>query len=325
MSILTEFTQQLINGLKEKKKNGRPLADSSIAVYMRNLEKLNDNIPIRNLKFLENIEDVKEKLANYKPTTYRNFLISIVSALSIVKNESKKNKKLYDDYYKMMMDINNQLKNEPMGQMSETQRENWVSMDDIKNVLSDVENKVNKFKDNKEIGLSQYNVLLDYLILSLYILIQPRRNADYQKMNITKNPIPIDSNVNFYNVDDGSFIFNCFKTSKSIGQQEKIIPQDLKNVIDIYLRHHPLYKKIKQNKIINVPFLVYYDGEPFKQTNSITRILNRLFAPKKVGSSLLRHIYLSDKYGDLMKEQLEDAEAMAHSVSTARDNYIKFD
>ena len=325
MSVLTEFAQIIINGLKEKKKNGRPLADSSINLYIRNLEKLNDNIPIRNLKFLEDIDEVKNKLSNYKPNTYRNFLISIVSALSVVKNENKKNKKLYDDYYKMMMDINKQLKEEPMGQMSETQKENWVTMEEIKKVLNELENKVNKFKDYKEIGLTQYNVLLDYVILSIYILIQPRRNADYQKMNIIKGPVPIDSSVNYYDADNGIFIFNCFKTSKTKGQQEKEIPDDLKNILDIYLKHHPLYKKVKQNKTVNVPFLVHFDGEPFKHANSITLILNRMFSPKKVGSSLLRHIYLSEKYGDILKSQIEDAEAMAHSVDTQRSSYIKFD
>jgi hypothetical protein len=39
---------------------------------------------------------------------------------------------------------------------------------------------------------------------------------------------------------------------------------------------------------------------------------------------MLRHIYLSDKYGDLLKEQKEDAIKMGHSVSMQRD-YIKDD
>jgi hypothetical protein len=39
---------------------------------------------------------------------------------------------------------------------------------------------------------------------------------------------------------------------------------------------------------------------------------------------MLRHIYLSGKYGNVLEEQKEDAKMMGHNVSTARD-YIKID
>lgn len=325
MVVFTEYEQKIMENLKEKKKNGRVLGESSINLYMRNLQKINDEKPIRNLNFLTDIDDVKNKLGDYKKNTYRAFLIAIVSVLKVMKGENKKMCKLYEEYYKMMMDLNNELREQPMGQMSDTQKANWVSMDDIKSTLSQLEARVNNFKDEKEIGASQYTALLDYLILSLYILIQPRRNNDYQKMRIVRNPTPVNSDFNYLNLDENAFIFNNFKTAKSTGQQIKIIPSDLKSVIDIYLKFHPLFKDIRRNKVINVPFLVYYNGKEFDQNNSITRILNKLFAPKKVGSSMLRHIYLTDKYGDIIKEQIEDADAMAHSVNTARDIYVKFD
>jgi hypothetical protein len=37
---------------------------------------------------------------------------------------------------------------------------------------------------------------------------------------------------------------------------------------------------------------------------------------------MLRHSYLSSKYGDIIEEQQKDAEAMGHSVSEQRD-YVK--
>jgi hypothetical protein len=43
---------------------------------------------------------------------------------------------------------------------------------------------------------------------------------------------------------------------------------------------------------------------------------------KNVGSSMLRHIYLSDKYN--IKEMKEDAEKMGHTVEQQRD-YMKTD
>jgi hypothetical protein len=70
-------------------------------------------------------------------------------------------------------------------------------------------------------------------------------------------------------------------------------------------------------------FLVHYDGSPFIAINSITRVLNRIFG-KNVGSSMLRHIYLSSKYGDVKNEQAKDSKAMSHSIGMQKD-YIKTD
>jgi len=95
----------------------------------------------------------------------------------------------------------------------------------------------------------------------------------------------------------------------------------LLDAISIYLKHHPLHKgKITKNT--EFKFLVYADGSPLTAVNSITRILNKIFG-KKVGSSMLRHIYLSSKYGDIKEEQKEDARAMGHSVGEQQNVYVK--
>ena len=66
--------------------------------------------------------------------------------------------------------------------------------------------------------------------------------------------------------------------------------------------------------------LVNNDGSPLPSVNSITRLLNRAFG-KNIGSSMLRHIYLTSKYKDVNKEMAKDANAMAHS-SAEQKNYI---
>jgi hypothetical protein len=65
--------------------------------------------------------------------------------------------------------------------------------------------------------------------------------------------------------------------------------------------------------------------------NSLTRRLYKIFG-RKIGSSMLRKLYLTDKYGDKMKqveeileEMKEDASAMGNSVATIQTNYIKKD
>ena len=59
-----------------------------------------------------------------------------------------------------------------------------------------------------------------------------------------------------------------------------------------------------------------------KTSTDITSLLQSIF-DSKVPSSMLRKIYLTDKYSDVMKEMSKDVEAMATSKETAQTNYIK--
>jgi hypothetical protein len=54
----------------------------------------------------------------------------------------------------------------------------------------------------------------------------------------------------------------------------------------------------------------------------ITKHLNAIFKPKKIGVSALRHLYLQ-KYSGVKKEMVADAKAMRHSVGTALGTYVK--
>ena len=315
MEYETSFKNQLSNGFTEKK-----LAPTSIKMYLRNLEKLNDDMPLKNLNFLKEISAIEQKLSKYKENTKRGYLISIVSALSLDKSNKQK-QKLYDDYYRLMMDKNKELKTvEASGEKTETQEKNWITWEEVSTKMKELEDKVKSFAGNKEINEHQYNVLLQEIILALYYYKAPRRN-EYQKMNIVKTDSGLPIDMNYLDFDKKQFIFNSYKTAKKEGQLKEDIPVELQSVITTYLKFHPLLKGKKIIKGTNVPFLVYYDGKPLSQVNAITRILNKIFG-KKVGSSMLRHIYLSSKYGKVVDEMKEDANAMSHSVDMQKD-YIK--
>jgi integrase len=307
------FTENLITALKNKgEQRGKPLSDSSIKLYIRNLEKLNNDAPLKNLTFLKNSDLVEKKLEDYKPNTRRSYFISIVSCLATEPTL----KKLYDKYFKLMTNLSSVIRETPTEEMNEQQKTNWIEWDEVIKIYDDLKKKVDelpkKLKSEK-----QFNTLLDYVILSLYVLVPPRRNIDYQKMMITKNINDNREDTNILDLSKKQFIFNVYKTVKKHGQAIVNIPNELIDVIELYVKHHPLIK----GKKYEVPFLVNFAGEPLENINSITYILNRIFK-KKVGSSMLRHIYLSGKYGDKFKEQQQDAELMGHSLSMAQD-YIK--
>ena len=305
----TSYKNQLITDLTEK-----GLAPSSIKLYVRNLEKLSDT-PLKNLSFLKDVEKITDKLQKYKENTKRGFLISIVSALSL----DKKHKKLYDTYYKLMMDKNKELKAvEASGEKTETQQKNWITWDEVGTKMKDLEDKVNSF--SKEINAHQYDILLQEIILALYYYKAPRRN-EYQKMNLVKTITGQPDTLNYLDYDKKQFVFNVFKTARKEGQVKEDIPPELFAIIQKYLKYHPLVKG-KITKATNVPFLVYHDGKPLSQINAITRVLNKIFG-KAVGSSMLRSIYLTSKYGNIKEEMREDSKAMSHSVQTQQNNYVK--
>jgi len=312
---MTEFIKEIKDKLKDKK-----LAESSVNMYVRNIEKLNEDLPIKNLKFLENVDNILAKLEDYKPNTVRNYLISIVSVLSIFK-DNKKIKKLHDEYYKHMIEKAKQIKDSDNNEKSETQKKNWMTWTDVQKRYDDLKQDVESFVSKKLLNPSQYEKLLALTILSFYVLLKPRRNKDIALLYITKkvnDNMPIDRN--YIDYDNKQLIFNVYKTSKTYDTQDTKYGNDLQQIINMYVKHQPNLKGTIPKDPEKI-FLVNYKGEPLLAVNAITNILNKIF-DKKISSSMLRHIYLSDKYKDTLKEMKEDAKDMGHS-SEMQKEYIK--
>jgi integrase len=316
-SFNTKFKQKLTDDFKAK-----DLSDSSINLYLRNLEKMNDNQPLKNLKFLDDVEAIQKKLEHYKQNTIRNYLISCVSVLSLDKS-TKKKENLYNQYFKLMMEKNSELKKkEATGEKSETQTKNWVEWSEVLKTYENLKKLVDEFKNKSSITTKQYKYLLEFIVLSLYVLLPPRRN-EFRNMFIVNKLSDTHTNAcNYIVLSTKQLIFNQFKTSKKEGALHEDIPNELYENLLVYLKFHPLLKgkKLKPNQMI--PFLVYDDGKPLESINSITRILNSIFK-LKVGSSMLRKSYLTSKYGNIRQEMKDDAKAMSHSINTQQTSYVK--
>jgi hypothetical protein len=324
-----DFKNEIINKLKGKKlDNGKPkLTDSSINLYVRNIERLNDDSPLKSIKdlyFLENIEAIKDKLSNYKLNTQRQYYISIINILDLFKS-NKKFTKIYEKYHKIMIDKADEIEAIPSDEMNNNQKENWIGWDEVENVYNTLKIKVMKLTKNKELTEKQYNELLGLFVLSLYVNNPPRRNADYMFMNIVKTEDnTTNEKFNYLVYDNNEFIFNKFKTAKSFEQQKIKYNEEQKEIIKLYLKYHPLIKG-KLSKTTDISLLMYYDGSPLEKVNSITRILNKVFKKytnKRISSSLLRHIFITDKLSDEVKKQKDIADKMGHSVATQKE-YIK--
>lgn len=300
----------ILNNLNEKN-----ISSNSLNLYTKNLMRLNDGKDLKNFTFLKNVDTILDKIKDYKPNTRRSYLISIVSLLK----QEPKLKKLYDQYYSILDQYNKNLKNNT--EKSESQTENWISQEDVIKKQQELMSILKEIEGKSKITHDQYYKLLDLLVLSLYTLNSPRRNLDYLKMNIINkytDDLPTDNN--YLDLPNKQFIFRNYKTKKTYTDQVVPINEDLITIIKTFLKYHPLKKMMKGK--YNLPLLINYNEQPLNNSNEITRILNKIFK-KKVGSSMLRNIFLTSKYGDEMQQLQQDTNAMGTSLGMAQNNYIK--
>jgi integrase len=307
-----EFGPALESKLVEEKK----VSPSTAATYLKTLTILNDKKPLKNLNFLKKTEEILPRIAEYAESSQRAILATIVSVLSLF----PKMKKTYEVYRAAMMtrvEEGKKVAEETKGTKSKKQEENWMTWDEVNAVKDKLAAEVAEDVKNKTLNVGEFEKVLHHLVLSLYTDIQPRRNADYTEMRVVKSwKEDAPKEHNYYDIKGKRFIFNKFKTAKTYGQQIVELPQSLVDTLTYYIKRHPLAKERKTD----YPLLVEASGEPLVAVNAITRILNKIFG-KKVGSSMLRHIFVTDKYGGVKKEQIKDALAMGHSVAEQQNVY----
>jgi hypothetical protein len=250
-----------------------------------------------------------------KNPTQSSYLVTASSMLGLV-NQTKKVILARDEYRKRILILKNEHSSKH-NIISDEDKDDWITIDEVKQNFNRLKLMVNKFKNNDFLTKNQYNTLLEYIVLSLYSLTPPRRERDYTE---TVFDIKNDGLLNIVNLNDNTFVFRKYKTSKSHGEQIIDIPKKLMNVINCYLK---LYCKQHFRSLSNlpIPFLVKYNGAKFKRLD-IYNILSSIFN-KKVGSTQMRRLYLTNTYSDNENNMKNDAIAMGTSTDVIRKHYIK--
>ncbi len=305
--------------LRQKLINGREIAESTADTYISNLLQLNESKSFSNLGFLRDKDKTMAKIQSYAESTQKTILTSVVSALSLY-SDKPTYKGMYNFYYERMMEAIKREQAKDKNVKTKTQEDNWIEWEDVLKVRDELVKQSAPVWKAKMVTPDMWQTALAYLLLSLYTYIPPRRNQDYQELYVVKKwTDALDKSKNYYDLATRQFIFNKYKTAKSRGAEIVKMESDnpLHDVIVAFLKLQP------GKKASEVRLLVNADGSALTATNSITRILNKVFG-KKVGSSMLRHVYLSSKYGDTLAEMKKDSEAMGHSLALQRE-YIKND
>lgn len=314
MSAKSDFMLSLRKRLIDE----RHVTESSADKYIQLLFTLNDKETFRNLAWAKKYEALETKIGAYAKNTQYLFYNALNSALSLFAD--KPTYKPIAAYWKSKVaESKEERSHVDPHEKSESQQENWTEWEDVLKKKQELDTECSSFLSNKKLTPTQYDTLLKCVIINLYVLIPPRRNQDFEHMYIVKKlskDAPTDRN--YWVQSTNQFIFNKYKTSRSYGQVIESVPDELSAILKNYIKYHPLAKSKDPN---GFKFLVKYDGTPLNGVNGITRILNKIFG-KRVGSSMLRHSYLTSKYGGVLEEMKKDSDAMAHSSSMQKD-YIK--
>lgn len=306
---VTPFMAELVERLVKEK----GVEPATAVSYMRILLGINGDTPYKSLAFLRKKEDVLKGLEGLEKSTQKARVSAIASVLSIQKSP------IYKALHKSYCDELHTRKAELMEARGDTmektakEKDKWMDWADVVKRRDEIGKELVGLKPSA-ITPDKYETLLTHVLLCLYTMMPPRRNKDYQEMFVVKKlPASPDSDKNYLVLSDKKFVFNAYKTAKFSGQQMVDIPAELWSCLQPYLKTRPTKTETR--------FLVKYGGEPLGAQNAITRLLYKAFG-KKVGSSMLRHSYLSEKYGDVMGEMKKDAELMAHTVGEQK-GYIR--
>ena len=228
-----------------------------------------------------------------------------IDDLNIIKN----------DYKTYFTKIRNEIKENNTGEFSEKEKENILSYSEITNIFNDNYNKyINIIEKKTIVKIDDYYKIQNMVLLSFYVLIMPVRNKEIASLKYKKYD---DNTDNYIDINNKLLVFNDYKTSKKYK----------KNIIDLK----------DNNKLIDLikSFILFKNKNGFKKeylfnsntdTNldksSITHRLNAIIN-KKISSSMIRKIFITDNKGDYINNLNNTAKNMMNSPNVLISHYNK--
>ena len=315
-------TESLTEELTEARPNVKP---NTIRQYEIQLNKLKKVFESDNWDFLSKPEDVVDKLKGNKFTSQRNSYNAIIVLLMALNHDNKYDK-LLEEYGKLRDTLNNKyVEDQQSGKISEKQKENFAELSEIQTMISQMESEI-KAKDLKKqnkLSGKEKELLTVYVIYSLLVRL-PIRNDMAGMELITKtqyNKLSDDQKKNTnYLVNEKSSMFmvlNEYKTSAKYGEKKIDVPKDLEKIFRMYIKI--------TNKQPGEVLFVSSTGKAISR-NAMSQLLlktSKKRMGKAISTTLMRKAVVSDKFGEMKKEQKELADIMGHSVGVQNAVYNK--
>ncbi len=312
--------------LKKTLREYRPnVKDITINNYSKYLNKLATLITDKKFVTIKPFLKPKVLISKIQDRPLSTQKAYIASVLVLLNNNDKYEKEL-TEYRKYLEAINSKYEAERMEKKkTETEDKNWATMKQINEVREKLKKKVElqKLFSKSTLTAGQFNLLRSYIIASLYTLLPPRRNIYNSVKLISKKAYnklrdaELKKNYLVYNGRQ-MFLHLGEQKSKNFNEQTLQVPKKLKTILKKYLDH----KAISNNDLDLL--LTTAKGKKLT-TQNMTNILNKVFniEGKKISSTMLRKIYVSEVIAPHIEKVQEAAEAMGHSTTIQNKNYNK--
>jgi integrase len=282
--------------LKQFIKKQRPtLSDGSVNTYASILKSLYKKVFGDGEIDFEKFDDSSKILEHLKDLE-ANKRKTVLSALVVIcKDASPYRSQMLSDI-KTTSDITAKQEKTP------DQEESWIAQDDVRAKFADLGADVSLTYKKKSLTTSDLQRIQDFIIVSLFHLIPPRRALDYTEFKIRNVDKEKD---NWWDERVDELVFSKYKTAKFYGEQRLPIGKDLKAILKKWLKVNP-----------SDYLLVDVNGGKLS-TVKLNQRLNRIFgADKGKGVNALRHSFLSDKFQDSIKLKEEMAKTMTEMGSS---------
>lgn len=245
------------------------------------------------------IRDTESVLRLLHPMTI-NSRKTKLSALVVLCQAFGEDCSLYRDL--MNKDIETVKKEELLQKRTEKQDENWLSWSKIIDLRETLRKETLPLWGKEPLSPGDLAKLMDFVIISLYTYIPPRRLLDWTEFKL----VNYDDTVNY--MTSREFVFNTYKTMKTYGRQTVEIPPSLMTIL----------KKWRKTASARSEWLLF-DTKGGKLSGAgLNQRLNKIFG-RKLSVNMMRHIFISEvvlKDAPKLSEMEEVAEEMGHSVAT---------
>lgn len=313
----------LLNVIKANRPN---LSYNSYRTYISSINRLSVDINSNLNSVIEimiNKDKILEALNKYNPQAKKTRISALISVLD---NKNEKiddtTKKFLETLRDLMYESAEIIKQKDSNQeLTEEQKKNFISWDEVMKIYYELKKVADPVFKLNQINSKDWITLLSFVLLSCLVLIPPRRAKDYYLMkirNFDSTPEGDDNFVHLSKYNKAKFVFKNYKNAKKVGTQVVEIPMTLKTIL---LK----WKNINPHDWL-LPLMT--ENKPISQQR-ITTLLNNIFK-KNISVSMLRHIYLTHKFGNInLKDLLETTEQMGNTEVqrtlsyVSRDNAVK--